>query len=1487
MRTLPFIGLAALLILLGGAGRGDRLRAYDAPDAETTGKARLDKLIQQLRDSKDSKQRADAARQMGQLGSEAKPAVDDLLKASNDPDPDVAFAATNALGYIGRADRNALQDLIQALKSSDPKRVAAAAMALESVGPSARDAVPILRGLVTDTRDGIAEHAIDALGEIGPSAKDAVVELRQILQSLKKGNLRLQIAALNTLCKIGPGAHEAVPDILKVLGDPNAAESSRAQAAEALAGIASHARSDLPHLQEIIEGLVAALRVANPTIRKVAATALGRIGSEARDAIDALAQRLRQDPVGEVRVASAEALGNIGTGSRPVVEALQLGLSDPLNQVRRVAATALGSIGPAAVAAIPDLVKAMTQKEDLELRRKAIMALGLVGPGARAAIPELVNHLRIDQEPNADIRQESARALGRTGPDEQAIRALSDYGLNDLQPPLVRRAAAEALGNLAANSASDALASILRRDTDVRVRLAASSALQQIGTIPSTCVPDLAYALGDPNSLIRRDAAFLLGTIGPAASEAIPDLEKAKQDRDPYVRDAATDALEQILRPTGTDRLRTENWLLAIKLVLLVLTLLAIGYLLLRVIPPLWLLRLAETSLPPELRRRMVQRIVRYFPGVLDAWVKHHAPAVRTNFKQKPLVRRRELSVPLPLIGIGNLQPANSLEDLRPLFAVKRACVLIAGEAGSGKTTLACRLAEWAMAEVPEKRLVPGHLMLPVLIESGTEFPATDRPLLAAIRAEIEKLLGRAATPGEELLLELLRQQRLLVVVDGLSELPTRARKAFRFTDPHFPVNALVITSRAEESLDGAPRSTLIPQSLGGGVLVEFVKQYLHKRERAGHFTEPQLFDACLRLTRLTEGRSVTPLLAKMYTERLIAAAEAPGDGAPPDSIPELMLGHLRALDHQARAAEAAGGATPPSSATMERDAKVVAWECLRQCYRPSTVSQEVVLDALRSSGEVDASARLAYLTGPLGLFRLCASEASVRFALDPLAEYLAGLYLVEHHGTNQAAWDEFFHRQTLEERPKDSRSFLLAVRDCCLAGPSTNQVPGSVLHRLRQLTLVVTPEVQAEVVTAARQVEDLLPRGNPYRRPGVCIGHCWRQASTVSGDFYDFLPRPDGSLAIYAVDVEGHGLAASLQAGGLSKALNSAKWGQGEAHQELRRADELVRTNASFQKEDAAFCMNFTEIDPGRHELRHANAGMPFPLLFRRGATQPEILQAAGVYVGAGYGEYPIEPRQAVTRFEEGDLLVIVSDGIVEARDEKGNLFGTEGLTAAILANRDRDPAAIAEEVVRAAARHAGKPTPEDDQLVLIVVGTPLVVEEEPKMTPNRQRQTYLPGTPGELPAPSAVFQIADAAAEQNEVVLLQIEARVRGCGLVNDQRCDQVWVTVYEAVQNALRYGADSLNGSGEVHIWILPLDRNGWLYVVVRQPRPWEDWERYLGPARKLDVDAGDFLLGGTVILLWLADHVGVSDGGRRIDLHFSPAVKADRLVRAGVV
>ncbi len=486
---------------------------------------------------------------------------------------------------------------------------------------------------------------------------------------------------------------------------------------------------------------------------------------------------------------------------------------------------------------------------------------------------------------------------------------------------------------------------------------------------------------------------------------------------------------------------------------------------------PLWLLRINEwvnrhspfTTVNQKIGDTTVMGIVfrtvisslllSYRPRVLDAWVEKNIGKAKDGFEEIDTVKKRKIHISSVPVNLNDkLVQCLTAKDLQPTFERNPTRLLIWGEGGAGKTSLGCQIGKWAMAE-DKAELLCKHRMLPVLIE---EELGGEQRFTEAIRQQLKILLDESEPISVELLEQLLKQQRILVIVDHLSEMSEATRQAIPFKEPEFPVKALVVTSRLEEKLDGGNKTTIKPLRVEGNRLSSFMDAYLTQLGKRELFDDPEYFNTCreLSLMVMVGKRDITVLLAKLYADQLIAKKEGSQTDDLPNNIPDLMLCYLNRLN------DSVEEENKPDNLTVHADVKAIAWQCLKREYKPQSANYEDVLKAIASPNMDDddkkdkAKVRLKYLEKRLCLIRTKEPGDKVLFDLDPLAEYLAGLYLVDDCREDEEKWREFLTEvDSKSGAPEAIKGFLLVVRDCYLAKVPDAKVTDFVPEELGRRT--------------------------------------------------------------------------------------------------------------------------------------------------------------------------------------------------------------------------------------------------------------------------------------------------------------------------------------------------------------------------------------------------------------------------------------------------
>jgi HEAT repeat protein len=295
-----------------------------------------------------------------------------------------------------RAQLQRLDRLMLSLNSANPLDRKYAVEGLAEMGPALSETVPSLIAALRDTAGNVRASAIEALGKIGPPAAEAVPVL---ITALGDSNVLIRAAAAEALGRIGPPAAEAVPVLITALGDADALV--REKVAEGLGEIGSAAAEAVP-------ALITTLSDVEFRVGAAAAKALGKIGPTAAPALVAVLVK------GVVRQSANKNSGEIGAGA---VQGLVSALGDAV--VLSLVAKALGEIGPASAEAVPTLITALRDSNEL-MRAAAAEALGKFGLRAAEAVPALITALG---DANETVRENAERSLGQIENASLALEA--------------------------------------------------------------------------------------------------------------------------------------------------------------------------------------------------------------------------------------------------------------------------------------------------------------------------------------------------------------------------------------------------------------------------------------------------------------------------------------------------------------------------------------------------------------------------------------------------------------------------------------------------------------------------------------------------------------------------------------------------------------------------------------------------------------------------------------------------------------------------------------------------------------------------------------------------------------------------------------------------------------------------------------------------------------------------------------------------------
>lgn len=226
-----------------------------------------------------------------------------------------------------------------------------------------------------------------------------------------------------------------------------------------------------------------------------------------------------------------------------------------------------------------------------------------------------------------------------------------------------------------------------------------------------------------------------------------------------------------------------------------------------------------------------------------------------------------------------------------------------------------------------------------------------------------------------------------------------------------------------------------------------------------------------------------------------------------------------------------------------------------------------------------------------------------------------------------------------------------------------------------------------------------LLPQQIPAIE-GLNIAAFSRPAQIVSGDYFDFVNFKDGTHGLVLADVSGHGVSAGMLMSSLQTAFQTLVPEGNSPLDVLERINRLYMHNINFTTFVTIF---FGKYDPQTRTLTYANAGHNSAYLYRA-ATKEEIwLHPTGPAIGLMEG-FIMHTEEV--QLEQGDILLLYTDGVTEAANQEGILLNSDGLADVIRPNINLSAEQLIQKVLRALKDFTnGSPLVDDVTLMMLKV--------------------------------------------------------------------------------------------------------------------------------------------------------------------------------------
>jgi phosphoserine phosphatase RsbU/P len=244
-----------------------------------------------------------------------------------------------------------------------------------------------------------------------------------------------------------------------------------------------------------------------------------------------------------------------------------------------------------------------------------------------------------------------------------------------------------------------------------------------------------------------------------------------------------------------------------------------------------------------------------------------------------------------------------------------------------------------------------------------------------------------------------------------------------------------------------------------------------------------------------------------------------------------------------------------------------------------------------------------------------------------------------------------------------------------------------------------------------ARQVQEafinrshpVFPRGVTHEASALRFSHRYIPTTTLGGDFFDFLQLSDTKCGVLVCDVMGHGVRAGLLTALIRGVVEEMGPRAADPLHVLREVNHTLMPIVEQTGQPVFASAFFGIIDLAAGSLSYGNAGHPAPLV--RHAHSDRITRLAPADPEPAAGLMPhFKYTSHICAFGPGDLLFGYTDGILEASDAGGAMFGEDRLCDILTDTRGLTGAEVSDRVLRDVKTHIGRSGFEDDVCIVAI---------------------------------------------------------------------------------------------------------------------------------------------------------------------------------------
>jgi serine phosphatase RsbU (regulator of sigma subunit) len=239
--------------------------------------------------------------------------------------------------------------------------------------------------------------------------------------------------------------------------------------------------------------------------------------------------------------------------------------------------------------------------------------------------------------------------------------------------------------------------------------------------------------------------------------------------------------------------------------------------------------------------------------------------------------------------------------------------------------------------------------------------------------------------------------------------------------------------------------------------------------------------------------------------------------------------------------------------------------------------------------------------------------------------------------------------------------------------------------------------EQEAELLAAERIQERLRPQKAPSV-PGFQMCGAARPAVHAAGDLYDYFAMPANTTGIVVGDVSGHGFSSALLMASTHAYIRSLSNSGADVDEIMHRMNDTI---AGETAPNLLVTMFFGRIDPVESTFTYSNAGHPTGYVIDAGGTIKARMESTAMPLG-------VVPSASFSRsqpiaIEPGDVILLLTDGVLEAESPTGEHFGIDRLIDSVRSNRDKPVCEIVDGLYRAVLGFARSDKLADDATLVV----------------------------------------------------------------------------------------------------------------------------------------------------------------------------------------